>query len=71
MYSYHWVCPTHQAKGVHNHDITIAKCGKLVKQNALGVIGVLGIAGIIFHLGVHLSHQRVGFTNIRVRSDTP
>jgi hypothetical protein len=30
-------------KGVHNHGITMTKCGKIVDQNSADVIGVLGI----------------------------
>ncbi len=49
---------SHKAKGAHNHDITIAKCEKFVKQNASGVIGVLGIAGMVLQIGVHVYHER-------------
>jgi hypothetical protein len=34
-------------KGAHNHDVTMAKCGKFVEPNATGTIGVLGIAGFV------------------------
>jgi hypothetical protein len=34
-------------KGAHNHDITMTKCGKIVKVNGTGAIGVLGIAGFV------------------------